>query len=190
MTDSPPTHVRANPEVTRFREGPRVYERRYVDCGKANCSKCSSDHGRYPSHGPYWYLCATFEGKWIRIYLGRDLDSFKFVLPDGNVDWKQIDAGRKKPRSSVSRSSSPKSEAKKKDSLSRASGPPRENFASADEYDEYWEKRAKKQNSLLAGTPLCPGGATPALLAAPDPVQPSVDPSSAPAALHADVAKA
>ena len=76
-----------NPLVTSFKIGERTYERQLVDCGKKNCSRCRTPTGRAGSHGPYWYMCALWQGKWRRVYIGKNLDTTRFILPDGAVDW-------------------------------------------------------------------------------------------------------
>ena len=84
-TDDPPksSAVRAN-----FTHEGRVYESRLVLCGKRNCTKCFPPGGMpRPSHGPYWYLCGQRRGRWSRLYLGRQLDTQKFVAADGSIDW-------------------------------------------------------------------------------------------------------
>lgn len=82
--------------VTTFKEGDRTYERKYVDCGKDNCSYCNTDLGRIPSHGPYWYLCVPKNGVWYRIYLGKELDTKRFVRDNGTIDWPAVKARRRK----------------------------------------------------------------------------------------------
>jgi len=89
----PPGETRAT--VTMFKEGHRTYERRYIDCGKPNCRKCTQPGGRVPSHGPYWYLCVPRKGKWFRQYLGKNLDTNKWIDKNGNVDWEAIKHARK-----------------------------------------------------------------------------------------------
>lgn len=80
-----------NPLISSFKMDGRVYERSLVDCGKANCSRCRTPDGRAGSHGPYWYMCATRKGRWRRVYIGKNLDTARFVLPDGHVDWLRLD---------------------------------------------------------------------------------------------------
>jgi len=78
----------------KFRD--RSYELRYVDCGKTNCSRCSTPDIRTPSHGPYWYLCVSHKGKWRRIYIGKDLDTSLFIDAYGRVDWKAVSRKRRR----------------------------------------------------------------------------------------------
>lgn len=87
MTRKMPPPGETQATVTMFKEGHRTYERRYVDCGKDNCQRCNRPGGRLPSHGPYWYLCVPRKGKWFRIYLGKQLDTTKFVDKNGNIEW-------------------------------------------------------------------------------------------------------
>lgn len=70
--------------------GIRTYECRYNRCGKKNCRVCYHRSPEYcgpPGHGPYWYLCITQKGRWRRLYIGKELDTAKFIKPDGAVDW-------------------------------------------------------------------------------------------------------
>lgn len=80
-----------NPVVATIKAEGRVYVRQFVDCGKKNCSRCRTPDGRAGSHGPYWYLCATRRGKWRRVYVGKNLDTGRFMLPDGRIDWQRIE---------------------------------------------------------------------------------------------------
>jgi len=83
--------------VTTFKDGICTYEQKYVDCGKENCRKCNRATGRYPSHGPYWYLCIAKNGKWYRIYLGKHCDTTRFRRADGSMNWQEVrERGRKK----------------------------------------------------------------------------------------------
>lgn len=105
-----------NPLVCSFRQGARSYELGRTDCGKSNCSGCSLPMGRKASHGPYWYLCAVRDGKWKRVYLGREIDSTKWILPDGQVDWAAIDAKKRNGKTvpvPVSNPSKPKRETRR-----------------------------------------------------------------------------
>ena len=68
--------------VESFKFKGRVYELRLNSCGKQNCHTCL---GNIPKHGPYWYLCVPWGGKWRRIYIGKDLDTTKYIEPDGKV---------------------------------------------------------------------------------------------------------
>jgi len=88
--------------------GMRTYELKYVYCGKKNCGKCNRASGRYPSHGPYWYLCFFQNGKWHRIYLGKNLDTRKFICADGSINWQQLqERRRKKHQAKPDRESAP-----------------------------------------------------------------------------------
>lgn len=81
--------------VTKFKVANRTYERRWVDCGKPNCQRCTGPDRRIASHGPYWYLCIPRNKKWFRVYLGKNLDTQRFILENGRIDWDKI---RRKPR--------------------------------------------------------------------------------------------
>ena len=68
----------------------RVYELRYVRCGRLNCHTCFNRGVSYcgpPGHGPYWYLCATRKGRTVQIYIGKILDTSKYMTPEGDIDW-------------------------------------------------------------------------------------------------------
>lgn len=83
--------------VSAFWHRSRRYEQRLVNCGKSNCSKCHPPGAiARPTHGPYWYLCARRGHKWRRIYLGKELDTEKYIDNDGNIDWTQIGHRRAK----------------------------------------------------------------------------------------------
>lgn len=74
--------------VDSFRQGRRHYEHRLVNCGKQNCGNCNPPgKTSAPSHGPYWYLCAQRRGRWRRVYLGKNLDTTRYIDKDGFVDW-------------------------------------------------------------------------------------------------------
>jgi hypothetical protein len=67
----------------------RHYENRLNRCGKPNCTICYPPGGSAdgaPGHGPYWYLTVMMKGKFHRFYIGKTLDTRKFVGPDGTVD--------------------------------------------------------------------------------------------------------
>lgn len=85
-----PAPLSTKATVNAFSIGSRHYEQRYNDCGKKNCRKCGGSGPRRPSHGPYWYLCVLAKGAWRRIYLGKELDTTRFVGEDGKVDWQQV----------------------------------------------------------------------------------------------------
>lgn len=69
----------------------RVYEWRYVRCGREKCW-CGGkmDTGK-PGHGPYWYLCGSQNGRWRKIYLGAELDTSRWKTPTGEIDWAAYD---------------------------------------------------------------------------------------------------
>ncbi|MBA7705383.1 hypothetical protein ES703_114211 [subsurface metagenome] len=80
--------------VQGLRIGCRYYELRLVDCGKKTCRACNTPDGRHPSHGPYWYMRATRPGsgrKRPSIYLGKELDTARFVMKDGSINWDAVD---------------------------------------------------------------------------------------------------
>lgn len=85
--------------VESFKFQDRVYELRLNSCGKQNCRTCS---GREPRHGPYWYLCVPWGGKWRRIYLGKDLDTTKYIGPDGKVLPSKMNRSAQKPLTALS----------------------------------------------------------------------------------------
>lgn len=82
--------------VTTFKDGIATYEQKYVDCGKDNCGSCNTSTGRYPSHGPYWYLCVPKNGKWYRIYLGKHCDTTRFRRADGSINWQEVQERRRR----------------------------------------------------------------------------------------------
>lgn len=86
MVPNSATKSTRSPLVSSFKVGDHTYERSYVDCGKSNCSRCHTPTVHRPSHGPYWYLCYSFHGKWKRIYLGKNLDTTLFITSNGHVD--------------------------------------------------------------------------------------------------------
>lgn len=90
--------------VESFKFKDRIYELRLNACGKTNCATCS---GNLPRHGPYWYLCVPWSGKWRRIYIGKDLDTTKFICPDGSVDRLMLGKGARKPKASLSHYNEP-----------------------------------------------------------------------------------
>lgn len=96
MTQALPAPGSSSAIVTVFRQGRRTYERRYVDCGKQNCRRCTTPTGRVASHGPYWYLCFARKGKWFRVYLGKVLDTSRFITAAGDIDWNAIRHRRRK----------------------------------------------------------------------------------------------
>jgi len=67
----------------------RTYELRRNRCGKHNCRTCYGPHlnGEHrPGHGPYWYLIIVHPRGVRRIYVGKELNTQKFLLPDGTLD--------------------------------------------------------------------------------------------------------
>lgn len=96
MSAQQPAPATTRATIAAFEIGPRHYESRLNDCGKANCKRCGGTGKRHPSHGPYWYMCVMSRGSWRRVYLGKELDTTKYVNGNGTVDW---DAVRKKRRS-------------------------------------------------------------------------------------------
>ncbi|MBA7695814.1 hypothetical protein ES703_104453 [subsurface metagenome] len=85
-----PAPLSTKATVNAFSIGSRHYEQRFNDCGKINCNKCGGSGPRHPSHGPYWYLCVLAKGAWRRIYLGKELDTTRFVNDDGTIDWAAV----------------------------------------------------------------------------------------------------
>lgn len=69
--------------VESFRFHGRIYELRKNSCGKKNCTVCD---GSRPAHGPYWYVCISRHGRWRRVYIGKDLDTAKFVNDQGLLE--------------------------------------------------------------------------------------------------------
>lgn len=78
--------VRAN-----FKVGGRVYEQRWVRCGKQKCWCSGERRDGHFGHGPYWYLCGMRKSRWTRVYLGKDVDTRRFAAPDGSIDWDEVD---------------------------------------------------------------------------------------------------
>jgi hypothetical protein len=79
-----------NPVLSTFKQAGRTYEQRLTDCGKPNCLRCGGSGPRVASHGPYWYLCVLMNHHWVRIYLGRELDTKRYIAPDGQIDWEAL----------------------------------------------------------------------------------------------------
>lgn len=75
-----------NPLVQSVPMGNRIYELQFVDCGKTACSRCNTPDGRKGSHGPYWYMCFSLGKKWRRVYIGKNLKTDRYILPDGRLD--------------------------------------------------------------------------------------------------------
>jgi len=79
--------------MNQLRVGLRTYELRYNRCHKKTCTVCYGrqfDYAGPPGHGPYWYLCFTHGSKWVRLYIGKILDTKKFIADDGGIDWDQV----------------------------------------------------------------------------------------------------
>lgn len=79
--------------ISTIKVGRRTYEQRLNLCGKGNCKTCypplGEEHGR-PGHGPYWYLCCMRGRRWVRVYIGKVLNTELYVGADGGVDWDQL----------------------------------------------------------------------------------------------------
>lgn len=90
MTQTQAERPRHRSVFAAFKIGIRSYESKLNDCGKINCQRCGGDGPRHASHGPYWYLCFPRKNKWYRIYLGKELDTTKFITADGNLDWEAL----------------------------------------------------------------------------------------------------
>ena len=69
-------------EVQRVVVGDRVYVLRYVSCRSARCKRCVGG----PAHGPYWYMLVHGFGRRLTVYIGRNLDTTKYVTDGGNFD--------------------------------------------------------------------------------------------------------
>lgn len=83
----PPPFGKKSAAVETFLIEGRTYELRYVNCGKKNCTRCNTPNGPVPSHGPYWYLGVPRNKKWFRLYIGKHLDTRKFITKEGRIDW-------------------------------------------------------------------------------------------------------
>lgn len=81
--------------ANRLRIEERVYERRYVQCGRAGCWCASGSKDGKPGHGPYWYVCGADGGRWRKLYLGRELDTSAWRGEDGAIDWQAYDDNRR-----------------------------------------------------------------------------------------------
>jgi hypothetical protein len=46
-------------------------------------------------HGPYWYLIVPGGYRPTRVYIGKTLDTQRYVRDDGEVDWAAIKAMKK-----------------------------------------------------------------------------------------------
>ena len=97
------THPQHSPShsamvIQRVVVGLRTYECRYTLCHKPTCKTCYGRQEDYigpPGHGPYWYLCVTTGRRWTRVYIGKTLDTTRFIRPDGEIDWPQIKERRR-----------------------------------------------------------------------------------------------
>ena len=86
--------------VQQVTVGIRLYEQRYTRCCKVNCRTCygrQPDFCGAPGHGPYWYLCYRTDRGWQRVYIGKDLNTEKFILEDGSINHHEL-AGRRHAR--------------------------------------------------------------------------------------------
>jgi len=73
-----------------------------TSCGKENCSKCSGEPEVAGDglkvewgHGPYWYM-RFVRGrmrKWV--YIGKDLDTRRYVTAAGTIDWTEYNERRR-----------------------------------------------------------------------------------------------
>jgi len=90
------------PSVTPARQVINVqgatYEQRYNCCHKLNCHHCWVHDRWIASHGPYFYLCLPMGRKWVRIYLGRHLDTSRFRAADGSIDFAAALASTRRSR--------------------------------------------------------------------------------------------
>ena len=73
-----------------------TYEQRFNTCGKKDCRRCNGLETEPVGHGPYWYFCVCVKGRWIRIYLGKNLDTARFRTPKGDIDWAAVFASRRR----------------------------------------------------------------------------------------------
>ena len=88
----------------------RTYELRHVRCGRQNCSTCYHRGLNYagpPGHGPYWYLCTTRGSRTVQMYVGKILDTAKWMTADGSIDWAAYKNRTKKEKKSCDDSKSP-----------------------------------------------------------------------------------
>jgi len=72
----------------------RRYQERMTRCGKSNCSRCYHLNRSFYGHGPYWYMMVKIDRSWRRVYIGKILDTTKFVDADGRPDLSAIAAAR------------------------------------------------------------------------------------------------
>lgn len=98
MSQNPPGPLKGKRTVHTIKDRGAVYEQRFNTCGKANCKRCNEALDTIVGHGPYWYLCMTYKGRWVRLYLGVTLDTSRYRLPDGSLDWVTIAAERREKK--------------------------------------------------------------------------------------------
>lgn len=74
--------------LNRIQTNGHTYELRQNRCGKRRCSVCYGTKalaaGR-PGHGPYWYLVLQTARGVRRIYIGKALDTGRYIMPDGSI---------------------------------------------------------------------------------------------------------
>ena len=93
--------------VNTIKDRGATYEQRLVTCGKPNCTRCNGDRAKIKGHGPYWYLCYVQKGRWVRLYLGKNLDTNRFRLPDGELNWAEIHDHRNRRRAAAKLAKTP-----------------------------------------------------------------------------------
>jgi len=74
------------------------YDLIYTMCCRKNCKTCYGETRAVDlpmGHGPYWYLTVQVRGVPRRLYIGKVLDTTKYMGPDGRVDWPAIVAAKK-----------------------------------------------------------------------------------------------
>jgi len=88
---NPPRHSPHSATVSqRLRSRGYTYELLWVNCGKPACRSCNGESRAVDlprGHGPYWYLLAPCRGRPRRLYIGKNLDTSKFINPDGSICW-------------------------------------------------------------------------------------------------------
>lgn len=94
MSPNPPGPLGGSRTTQKIADGKFRYEQRANTCGKQNCKRCFPDTGPVIAHPGYWYMCFPHKGKWVRLYLGKTLDTKRFRQSDGEVDWPAIAAHR------------------------------------------------------------------------------------------------
>ena len=108
MPQAIPGPLGGNRTTKVIRERGFTYEQRFVNCHKANCKRCNGHHGAVLGHGPYWYACITVRGRWKRLYLGKDLDTARYRLANGEPDWDAIRfSGRRAKQQPITMDTSP-----------------------------------------------------------------------------------